>query len=55
MNIRSKIYDFWLNSNIGIHNSQLYKKMLKEIPNNSKILDIGIGTGNYIGECVNIN
>ena len=28
--------------------------MLKEIPNNSKILDIGIGTGNYIGECVNI-
>lgn len=53
MNITSKIYNFWLDNKI-YSNSNLYKEIFKNIPKNSKILEVGIGTGVYLTECANI-
>jgi ubiquinone/menaquinone biosynthesis C-methylase UbiE len=53
MNINSEIYNFWFNKS-GIYNSELYEKVFKKIPKNSKILYVGIGTGFYLTNCANI-
>lgn len=53
MNINSEIYNLWFNK-LGIYNSNLYEKVFKKIPKNSKILDVGIGTGLYLTNCANI-
>lgn len=52
--IRSILYDFFIGNNFGIASWELYEKFLITIPDYSKILDVGVGTGLHFEKCAKI-
>lgn len=57
MNLRQKLYDFiFTNKNFPTSTANLYLKFLQKLEVNTKILDIGVGTGVYFEneDCVKI-
>lgn len=48
INIRDKLYDYFLGTGTDGHTDSLYRKTLDLIPNNSRILDVGCGNGTSI-------
>jgi cyclopropane fatty-acyl-phospholipid synthase-like methyltransferase len=53
MSFRSRLYDFWL-GNFGITTPELYQKFLESLPDNTRVLDVGVGNGICIEKCSQI-